>query len=745
MDYPGKNIRAVPRKIFTASRSFLDISFKSEKEALEPGKNIYQRISTIAVFIMIYAALFYIFRPSLLLSPTMTAGGDTATHHFGIRFLMEELLPQGRLTGFSLDWYAGMPMISFYFPLPYLMVALLSHVIEYNLSFNIVTVLGTFLLPPAVYIFIRSLKFKFPYPLLGSVFSLIFLFMESYSIYGANMLSTMAGEFGYSLSFAMVFLFLAVFKYSVWKPGLNGFFILAVLALAATALSHVLTTLCLVVMMPGYSFYGLKKSLLWRSGTILVTGFLLTAFWSIPFAFNLGFTPNMGWKHITTPRPLAVNELLFSLVLCLGAVAVYSFYLRARDKRPALLFWSLAMFTLLFFVPTGGRVWNARILPFYYITVHLLAAYLLYILYFGFLGLLKKRAPSKARWLQLLYAPIILAIALSVILGSAPVAASWAKWNYSGYENQEGWPLYREMMDHIKGLEHGRFMVEQDKEKVQKFGTSRAFELIPLHSGHPVMEGLLVEGAFSSPFHFINQAELSDKPSNAIPSLQKPPTDISMGLRHLQLFNVRYMIASSEDIISGLRKDPRTTLLTTFEDFYIFEVQGSRQYVEVPDYLPVRVKTPDWYSVAKDWYMDEEALDVPIIWDRGEGGLGAFTLIDESQAPDPPRHAMQGNGNIVLKVLENERISFETDQIGKPHIIKVSYFPNWKAEGALGPFVVSPSFMLVVPTQNDVLLSYGKTRIDSVSDFLSAAGVLSLLAITYLSVLFARRKAKKQR
>ncbi len=727
-----KMIGPIMNTVCTKTRAFVEGSYFRENEFISPKDKQFkfEKISTIAVFIMIYACLFYIFRPNLLFSPTMTAGGDTGTHHFGIKFLIEELLPKFRLTGFTLDWYAGMPMLSFYFPLPYLLVALLSKIIHYNIAFNIITLLGIFSLPPVIYFFIRSMRFRFPYPLLGSVFSLVFLFMNSYSIYGANMLSTMAGEFGYSISFSIVFLFLATFRKGLFRRRLDWLFIANCMILAAVALSHVLTTLCLLVMLLGYGFYQLKrKSFLYASLT-LVTGFFLTAFWSIPFAFNLPFTPNMGWAHITTPRPLAVNELIISLVLCVIAVSIYGYYLiKKHDKRHILLLWSLLIFVAVFFIPTGGRVWNARVLPFYYIVVNMWAAYFLHVLYYGIVDILKRKHQLRIKWFTIFYVPAVLAVALSIILPLGPTAAPWARWNYSGYENKEGWPVFTQIMDYIKDLDQGRFMVEQDKEKVQRTGTTRTFELIPYFTDHAVMEGLLVEGAFSAPFHFINQAELSTKPSNAIPSLKKPSRNIEMGITHLQMFHIRYMIASSEEVINELKQDPRADLLRSFEDFHIFEIENSKGYIEIPEYMPLRVQTDDWYATIGAWYKNEDALKIPILWDRSNEDLADFQLISKEEASDPTSKRLGMDGNIVLKEFEHERISFETDSIGLPHIVKVSYFPNWKAEGAIGPFAVSPSFMLVIPTQNEVTLYYAKTWVNRFSDILTLAGSLFLLAV----------------
>jgi len=59
-----------------------------------------------------------------------------------------------------------------------------------------------------------------------------------------------------------------------------------------------------------------------------------------------------------------------------------------------------------------------------------------------------------------------------------------------------------------------------------------------------------------------------------------------------------------------------------------------------------------------------------------------------------------------------ESVSFHVDQIGVPVLVRVSYFPNWQATGADGPYRVAPNFMVVVPTSNDVTLTYERSSLD---------------------------------
>jgi hypothetical protein len=74
-------------------------------------------------------------------------------------------------------------------------------------------------------------------------------------------------------------------------------------------------------------------------------------------------------------------------------------------------------------------------------------------------------------------------------------------------------------------------------------------------------------------------------------------------------------------------------------------------------------------------------------------------------------------------VLEDSAISFSVDQIGQPILVRMSYFPNWKVSGAKGPFRVAPNMMVVVPTQKDVRLHYGYTKLDIFAYVLTAIGI----------------------
>ena len=60
-------------------------------------------------------------QPDLLLANTTPAGGDMGAHVWGPAYLRDHLLPHGRLTGWTPDWYAGFPAYQFYMVVPSLL------------------------------------------------------------------------------------------------------------------------------------------------------------------------------------------------------------------------------------------------------------------------------------------------------------------------------------------------------------------------------------------------------------------------------------------------------------------------------------------------------------------------------------------------------------------------------------------------------------------------------------------------
>ena len=163
-------------------------------------------LATICSFIAVAGAVLFVFlhlKPSLLFANTTPSGGDMGAHVWAPAYLRDHLLPHGRLSGWAPDWYAGFPTLTFYFPLPSLAIVILDFVLPYGIAFKLVTVMGLLALPAAAFAMARLLGLRGPTPACMAVLTVPFLFERSYTIYGGNIPSTLAGEFSFSISLTL--------------------------------------------------------------------------------------------------------------------------------------------------------------------------------------------------------------------------------------------------------------------------------------------------------------------------------------------------------------------------------------------------------------------------------------------------------------------------------------------------------------------------------------------------------------
>src|SRR5690606_31316061 len=133
-------------------------------------------------------------------------------------------------------WFAGFPVFYFYFPLPSLVNVLLDVFLPSGVAFKLVNVMVLVALPPAVAFMTRSFGFSKAVTTVTGAGGAIFVFLESYSIYGGNIASSLAGEFSYSWSFSLGMVYLGFLMRAV--DGERAAIPRAALFFGMTALSH---------------------------------------------------------------------------------------------------------------------------------------------------------------------------------------------------------------------------------------------------------------------------------------------------------------------------------------------------------------------------------------------------------------------------------------------------------------------------------------------------------------------------
>jgi hypothetical protein len=235
--------------------------------------------------------------------------------------------------------------------------------------------------------------------------------------------------------------------------------------------------------------------------------------------------------------------------------------------------------------------------------------------------------------------------------------------------------------------------------------------------------------------------------------------DFPTGLAHLRLYGIRYYVAydacqdkqkqwlrcedlGRRDVEMQAAAAAGLPVVKRSGRFTIYRV-GSGDLVEVPKFRPVLVDHPDWRANGLAWYANPDWLQTPLVFasSRDKAATAAFARSGPLPLTSLPREPLARPGELAATSNRTgDEISFTTDRIGEPHIVKVSWFPNWHVEGAEGPWMLSPGLMVVVPTQAQVRLYYGDTPVDLAGKALTVGGFGALLAPTVIRRVRARRR-----
>jgi hypothetical protein len=312
-------------------------------------------LSGIEVFMMTYLDVRYLFLD------TIVTGGDTASWYGIADHFMRVLLPQGRLTGWDMGNFCGYPNFSFYFIPPFLLAAVTSFLfpVPLTIALKCVIVLGIFLLPVTTYLGLRAMDYRFPVPAVGASASLLFLFNETYTMFGGNILSTLTGEFCYMIAFALFAYFIgSLYKGVNTGTGAikNGIF------LGLIGLIHLfvfIPAVCLLI------YWFLAKGKLNYLSRVSMIAFGLMAFWILPLlAYRDPFTTPvyMIWQPFVSWR-YAFMGLGIALPFIGPRLALAGLSSMKKLRQLAIpLFSSVAVFTLCYllfcYLVLGKGLWD---------------------------------------------------------------------------------------------------------------------------------------------------------------------------------------------------------------------------------------------------------------------------------------------------------------------------------------------------------------------------------------------------
>jgi hypothetical protein len=526
-----------------------------------------------------------------------------------------------------------------------------------------------------------------------------------------------------------------------------------------------------------------QKRRWWALRLTTVIGFIsfgLSAWWVLPFLATQKYTNSMGYTNIPTNNLHEIGTMLGwynssggpagdRWVIIMAGLAV-TLALLVRDRLGLVLSALTALSVLAILKDPQSVIWNQRIIPFWFISVYLAAGWLVgYVLHWVCTPSTKTGKDAPEATLEDVPPPkrplvktasvavILLGLASTVPALSAPLAqaiglnvggnqvASWAAWNYSGYEVKPAWPEFHNIVTTLEGVTRrygcGRTMWEYSADQ-NRFGTPEALMTLPYWTNNCVgsMEGLFFESSATTPYHFLNQAELSLAPSNPQVGLPYGPLNVPLGIKHLQMLGVKYFIAFSPSVVATANRDPRLTYLTstkkwpspgaTWSVYFIHHASTVTPLANTPNVVENITSRVGWLQANTNWWLSPTAWPV-LLAASGPPSWPRITTPSSTITSPLPKVT------ITHVHTTGSQVSFTVSKVGVPVLVRVSYFPNWHASGASGPYRVSPNLMVVVPTSHTVTLAYGATAASSAGECLTIVTALLGLGLFWRST---RRK-----
>lgn len=624
----------------------------------------------------------------------------------------------------------GEPHLLHYFPGPFLAMAFLSLFVPLGLAFNLGTILPLLFFPVCVYVGVRSLRLNNSQSFFVSCGSLIFLFNESYSMWGGNANSLLAGQFAHLYALNIFFLFIAAVQYDLKKS--RPLYLPTILgSLIAICHSYVF------LLIPFY-FLGLlvhdflqpkeerRKGLfvyLTISGLVILA---LSLWFLVPQILNAPWTTgnSMKWHFDDfwgTVFPKQWRELSLVLFLLLPFILFWAgrrpdFAKRLNLLNCVCLCLIGANLVFFFIFPKFGLV-DARAIPH----IQLFSFLILYGLFSFTLDFF---TPAKVSRGLLLFLGFISLYWAQTQVKNFP---HWVQWNYSSWSQKTLFKETQSLFQFLKGDFSQARVANEHNPSLNAAGTTRVFEMTPYFAGRASLESLYQEATHTAPLTHWIQARISEKPSCPIRGWDCPSMDFRGLAPQLDLLGVQDVILTSPLAFERVKESTDFQLEYSSDSFQVHRLKKRVQLVEVLDQPMNELSGPyqrTFYEWFKNYSPDESTFlvkDLPLLWNS----LSSKSR-DKKCAPQVE--------------VEFNKILLFTNCPDRVHFLKFTYHPAWQASTGAEIHMISPGFMALVPLEERIELRFGP----QVSWVLSL--IVSLLSFFAL-LFFARgswfKKSKK--
>jgi hypothetical protein len=476
----------------------------------------------------------------------------------------------------------------------------------------------------------------------------------------------------------------------------------------------------------------------------------------VPFILRAPFTSGAGFiKSGPVASYLLPQTFAPSLLLALIGVAVA--IVTWREDRTGVAVIALgAIAALAVAVLPSGRVWNIRYLGLWLLMLCLLGGFALDRIGRGIDDV--RRAQARGRvvanpHLGAMAVPVVMLL-LVPVLWTTPAAkgligsrqtylidkdqadtSTYIDHQYGGFQRSHLNKDYRQLQKTFSSItaDHGCGRVQWEWNKGQGEQEEVFMLLLPYWTKGCLTStyGLFVESSPTMPFTVVANSHAAADVFHLQQQLPYGTFDLNQGIAQMRILGVRYYFATSDKAHEAADASDALTPIasvpsTTGHPWWVYEVNDSA-LVEPLAVMPVVSgelnSRSSWQSAGLRWF-DKATPESPLFAENGPRSWPRARRVDGSATGSP------APATRVSRVrMSDDSVSFHVDRTGTPVLVRVSYFPNWEARGAKGPWRVTPNYMVVVPTAHDVTLHYGRSGVELLGLLFTLVGVLGVVIL----------------
>lgn len=596
------------------------------------------------------------------------AGYDT-TGHYEAFLKQAELIKQGRLKGYFLNWFGGVPIFYFYSPLLFWLGGVLVVIFPFlapTLIFRWLLLISLAALAPAFYYFSKTFLPIKPNPWFSWFLVILYLFFQPHVVgeLGVGLSGAVAAGFiNQAPGLVLGLMFLAFFKSlldsqkNFWE---DRYFYFSVISGTLLFYTHILSTLfvAIIAVLLGL-FYLYRLETYYKTLAVLLFIATLSAYYLLPFLAYYQYSSGWGYRRgegffIDPLQPLLAIDLLGLLrgrwsnlnwpwlVVVISATGGFISLL----KKGVILLPVLFLFPFIFiprdYLPEtlGFSLHFYRIMPILIILFMTASLYSFSLLEETINNNIKYRRYVWVLWLGLCLVALwrlnIYSFHPDKYNISSGVVIS-ANDPYDYYPNLSDYPGSKSALALVNCIleqpsREGRVSIEHDLQLLMKeTGSTHFFDYALPQAGQPILQGLYSESANQTAFIYPSFALISPQMADYnYPESNhllwnnvfraNPPSE---AIKQMGLFNVEYIVAynmEANDNLVSIDEKLVQSVPCKNSWFSLYRIDDSirRPFLSNPKFNPVLyVKGKNglpFRDISLGWYTLGSVYDIPIIY-----------------------------------------------------------------------------------------------------------------------------------